>query len=278
MYKIFLTLVLGALLNAEVVNGVAIVVKGEAITLHELREEMRLSKVDAKGAADILVRKKLEEAEIVERKLSVSSAEVYDDIKKNAARNNMSVSEFYEAVRTSNGLSSSELKTKTKEKLLSQKLYAAVAYSSVSQPNDEETLEYYELHKKDFEHPVAFDVTIYTAKDKELLKKKIMSPMFFSPSISQSKQKLLYKQISPDLAKFLAEAKLNSFTPMIPDGKGAYMSFYLTGVEEGKKVSYEDVKNDIVNMIMADKREQVLSDYFARLKNNADIKVIREVE
>ncbi|MCW8955089.1 MAG: peptidyl-prolyl cis-trans isomerase, partial [Sulfurimonas sp.] len=92
MYKIFLALVLGALLNAEVVNGVAIVVKGEAITLHEIREEMRLSKVDAKTAADNLVRKKLEEAEVLEKKISVSSAEVYDDIKKTAARNNMGVS------------------------------------------------------------------------------------------------------------------------------------------------------------------------------------------
>lgn len=278
MYKIFLTLVLGALLNAEVVNGVAIVVKGEAITLHELREEMRLSKVNAKGAADNLVRKKLEEVEIVEKKLSVSSVEVYDDIKKAAARNNMSVSDFYEAVRSSNGLSSAEFKTKTKEKLLSQKLYSTIAYSSVSQPSDEETLEYYELHKEDFDHPAAFEATIYSTKDKELLKKKITNPMFYSTSISESKQRLEYEKISPDLAKFLAKSKVNSFTPMIPDGKGAYMSFYITEIEEGKKVDYENVKDSIANMIMGDKREQVLSDYFARLKDNADIKVLREVK
>ncbi|MCW8954368.1 MAG: peptidylprolyl isomerase, partial [Sulfurimonas sp.] len=219
-----------------------------------------------------------EEAEVLEKKISVSSAEVYDDIKKTAARNNMGVSELYEAVRTSNGLSSSEFKTKTKEKLLSQKLYAAIAYSSVSQPSDEETLEYYELHKEEFEHPVAFKATIYTAEDKELLAKKITNPMFYSTSISQSKQRLEYEKISPDLAKFLAQAKPNSFTPMIPDGKGAYMTFYITEIEEGKKVSYESVKDNISNLIMADKREQVLSDYFARLKNNADIRVIREVE
>lgn len=278
MYKIFLPLILGALLNAEVVNGVAIVVKGEPITLHEVREEMRISKVDAKTASDILIRKRLEQVEVQERKLSVSSAEVYDDIKKTAARNNMSVSEFYEAIRSSNGMSSSELKTKTKEKLLSQKLYATIAYSSISQPSDEETLEYYELHKKDFEHPAAFEATIYSTKDKDLLVKKITNPMFYSASISESKQRLEYNKISPELAKFLAESKVNSFTPMIPDGKGAYMSFYITKIEEGKKRSYEDVKDQIANIIMGDKREQVLSDYFARLKGNADIKVLREVE
>lgn len=278
MYKIFLPLILGSLLSAEVVNGVAIVVKGEPITLHEVREEMRISKVDSKTASDILIRKRLEEVEVQERKLSVSSSEVYDDIKKTAARNNMSVSEFYEAIRSSNGMSSSELKTKTKEKLLSQKLYATIAYSSMSQPSDEETLEYYELHKKDFEHPAAFEATIYSTKDKDLLVKKITNPMFYSSSISQSKQRLEYNKISPELAKFLAESKVNSFTPMIPDGKGAYMSFYITKIEEGKKRSYEDVKDQIANIIMGDKREQVLSDYFARLKGNADIKVIREVE
>ena len=134
MYKIFLTLILVASLNAEIVNGVAIVVKGKAITLYDIKKEMQLSRIDEKEASDVLIRKKLEEVETDERKISVSSSEVYDDIKKTAARNNFSISEFYEAVRNSSGITSTELKVKIKEKLLSQKLYAAIAYTAVAQP------------------------------------------------------------------------------------------------------------------------------------------------
>lgn len=278
MYKIFLTLIFVASLNAELINGVAVVVKGTPITLHDIKEEMHLSKVDAKSATDILIRKKLEEAEITERKITVSSTEVYDDIKKIATANNMSVSELYEAVRSSNNLNSTEFKEKTKEKLLSQKLYGAIAYSSVSEPSEVELKEYYELHKKDFARPTAFNVVIYSSEDRSALQRKINAPMFYSADIKEDEQRLLYERVSPELAKLLENTQPNSFTQIVPDGKGGSLSFYLKDVESPKGVDFESVKNNIINLIMEDKREQVLSDYFARLQGNADIQTIREVE
>ncbi|MDA3908406.1 MAG: peptidyl-prolyl cis-trans isomerase, partial [Sulfurimonas sp.] len=92
MYKIFLTIILTVTLSAEIVDGIAVVVKGNAITLYDIKKEMQTSKRDAKSATDALIRKTLELQEIDERKLSISSGEVYDDIKKTAARNQLSVS------------------------------------------------------------------------------------------------------------------------------------------------------------------------------------------
>ncbi|QOY52248.1 peptidylprolyl isomerase [Candidatus Sulfurimonas baltica] len=278
MYKIFLILLFSAILNAELVNGVAVVVKGEAITLHDIREEMRISKLTINEATDTLIRKKLEELEIKERKISVDSSEVYDHIKQTAAKNNMSISEFYEAVRNSSGLSSTEFKETTKEKLLSQKLYSAIAYTSVSMPSEEESKEYFELHKNEFAHPSIFNVIIYNTKDESLLQKKINSPMFYSADIKEDQQKLDYEKISPELAGFLQQQKVNSFSPIVPDGKGGYMSFYIKEIDGAKEATYDSVKEQIINFIMGKKREQVLSDYFARLRDGADIKVIREAK
>ncbi|MEA2098590.1 MAG: peptidylprolyl isomerase [Campylobacterota bacterium] len=277
MYKIFLTFMFVVSLNAELVDGIAIVVKGKAITLYEIKKEMQISGVDEKKASDVLIRKKLEEVESDERKISVSSSEVFDDIKKTASRNNMNVSEFYEAVRNSNGISSSELKIKIKEKILSQKLYSAIAYSSVSQPNETEIKEYYELHIDNFSHPKAFLVVIYNAKDKQRLQEKIANPMFYAPDIATNEQTLPYDRISPELAGLLARTPINSFTPIVPDGKGGNTSFYLKEIEANTNSSLDDVRAQIINMIMGETREQVLSDYFARLKHNADIKILRTV-
>ena len=275
MYKILLTLILSTLLNAEVYDGVAIVVKDRAITLYELKKEMETSKIDAQKASDILIRKRLEEVETQERKITVNSSEVYDDIKKTAARNNFNISEFYEAVRESSGLSSTELKEKVKYKLLSQKLYSAIAYSSVSQPSDEDVEEYYEMHKDTYKHPSAFTVIIYQSKDKSRIQEKINNPMFYSPDIQTNEQVLPYDRISPELASLLERTALNSFTAVIPDGKDGYMSFYVKEIESAAEGGVESVKNQIVNSIMAEKREQVLGDYFARLRHNAEINIIR---
>jgi len=278
MYKILLILFFALSLNAELVNGVALIVKGEAITLYDIKEEMRISKVSITDAKDILIRKKLEAAEIKERKIKVASSEVYEDVKKMASRNNMNVSELYEAVRSANGLTSTEFKQKTKEKLLAQKLYSAIAYTSLSEPTQEEAKEYYELHKKDFSHPSGFDVIIYTSKDKSRLQEKISNPMFYAPDIKTEEQSLIYDKISPELASFLSKQKLNGFSPIVPNGKGAFMSFYIKNIQTAKEAGFKTVRNQVVNLIMGDKREQVLSDYFARLRGNADIKTIRMPE
>ena len=278
MYKLFLTLLLVVTLNANIVDGVAIVVKGKAITLYDIKKEMELSKVDAQKASDILIRKSLEQSETKERKITVSSGEVYDDIKKTAARNNMSVSDFYEAVRNSSGMGSSDLKAKIKHKLLSQKLYSAIAYSAMSEPDEDDIQEYFELHKDDFAHPSAFTAVIYQSKDKSRLQEKIDNPMFYSPDIQSNEQVLPYDRISPELAKLLERTPLNSFTSIIPDGKGGHMSFYVKAIESAAEGGIESVRSQIITQIQAGKREQVLGDYFARLRHNAEIKMIRTVE
>jgi len=275
MLKILLLSLITMALSAQVYDGVAVVVKNKAITLLDITKEMEASKIDAKKATDVLIRQKLEEIETKERKITVSNSEVYDDIKKTAERNKMNISEFYEAVRESSGLSSQEFKEKIKQKLLSQKLYAAIAYSSMKEPNEDEIKEYYELHKDNYEHPAAFTVIIYQAKDKAKIQEKIDNPMFYSPEIATNEQVLPYSRISPELAGLLEKTPLNHFTAVVPDGKGAYMSFYIKEIESAKESGLDGVREQIINSIMGDQREQVLGDYFARLRHNADINIIR---
>ncbi len=278
MYKILFFLLVSVLLQASVYDGVAVVVKNRAITLLDIKKEMKNAHIDAKKAVNVLIRQKLEELEIQERKISVSSGEVYDYIKQMASHNHLSISAFYDAVRNSNGLSSMEFKKKIKQKLLSQKLYQAITYSSLSEPSEEEVSEYFDLHKDNFKHPVSFTVMIYATKERNLLQKKVNNPMFYSSKIQTDEQVLPYAKISPELAQLLEKTAVNSFTPIIPNGKGGFMSFYIKEVTLAKNSELESVHTQIVNLIMEEQREEILSDYFAKLKNSADINIIREVK
>mgnify|MGYP000681087433 CR=1 FL=1 len=271
-------MVFATLLSAKVYDGVAVVVGDKAITLLDVKKEMQADKLDAKKATDLLVRKKLEELEIKKRKIEVTSSDVYADITKMAARNNMSISAFYDAVRESNGLSSSELKEKVKQKLLSQKLYNAIAMSSMSEPSEEEIKDYYDLHKDRFKHPASFSVVIYEAQDKKLLQEKVDNPMFYSPQIAKKEQVLEYAKISPELSMLLQKTKVGSFTQVVPNGRGKFMSFYIQSVKNAKDVGVDALKSQIINAIMTEKREAVLGDYFARLRDNTDVNIIRMPE
>lgn len=275
MYKIFLTLVCVVALNAEISDGVAIVVKGAPITLYDIKKEMKDNKINAKQAAGILIRKKLEALEIKERGITVSQPEVFNDIKNAAARNNLSVDEFYEAIRNSNGLTSAEVKNSIREKLLAQKLYNAIAYTKMDEPTEDEIKEYYKLHKDSFVHPTSFSVVIYESSDKATLEEKIKNPMFYSADIKSTEEELPFNKLAPQLGTLLENTKVNSFTPIAPSGQGGYITFYMKEIIFSKEAAFDSVKHLVKNHIMQLKREQVLTDYFARLRHNAEIKTIR---
>ena len=275
MYKILLLLLMTSLLSAKIYDGVAIVVEDKAITLLDMQKAMTQTHLDAKKVSELLIRKKLEALEIKKRKITVTSDEVYADIKRLAERNHLSVGEFYDAVRNSNGLSSSALQKKIKEKLLHEKLFQAIAMSSLSEPSDDEIAEYFKFHKKELEHPSSFDVTIYTSKSREELETKVHNPMFYSPSVTSHEQVLEYNHISPELASLLSKTKVDTFTPVLPNGQGGFMSFYINSVKMAKDMDLETIKPQIINAIMSKKREEVLTEYFARLRDNADIRIIR---
>lgn len=279
MYKILLPILfLASLLSANIYDGVAIVVEDKAITLLDMQKVMQETHLDAKKVAKLLIRKKLEKLEIKKRNITVSSDEIYADIKKLAERNNMSVGQFYDAIRESNGLSSSELKNKIKEKLLHEKLFQAIAMSSISEPSSDEIDEYFKFHKKEFEHPSIFDVTIYSDKNRAELETKVDNPMFYSPSISSQKQLLKYNHISPNLAQILSRTKIGTFTPVLPNGHGEFISFYINSIIMEKNINIETIKPQIINAILSKKREEVLTEYFARLRDNANVNIIRMPE
>lgn len=276
MQKILLSLLFfGLLLNASVYDGVAIVVKDKAITLLEIKQKMQELNVNAKNASDVLIREALESIELQKRKISVNSSEIYDEIKKTAQRNNMSINDFYEAVRNSNGLSSAQLKDKIEARLLSQKLYMEIAYTAMSEPDEEEIQEYYKLHKEDYQHPASFTVIIYSAQNKARVEEKVHNPMFYSPELQTQEKVLPYSRISPELASLLEKTELNHFTPVIPNGQNGYMSFYIKAIESAKEGGLESVRAQIVNSIMSEKREIALSNYFGRLRQNTKIKTLR---
>ena len=129
-----------------------------------------------------------------------------------------------------------------------------------------------------FSRPSAFDVVIYSTQNRDELQKKTTIPLYHSDEIRTDEQTLPYDRLPPELLQMLQNTKEKSFTPVFQDTNGLYTSFYLKEIQSSKETKYESVKEQIINLIMSQKREQVLSDYFARLRNNADIQIIREVK
>lgn len=275
MRSFTLSALLASFLWSAPIGGVSVLVKNTPITLYEVQQEMKQSGAGAKQSADTLIRKKLEQLEAAEKKITVSSSEIENELTRMAAENNLPMDKFMDAMQTVRGLSEKELKTKVEENIRSQKLYSAIAFSKMAQPTADEEAEYYQLHKDDFSRPESFSVTIYVAATQEALQAKIADPMRNIEGINSKEDTLAYGAINPQLAQILNKTASGNFSPVLPNGQSGFMSFYVREKNNVVTENLDSMRPQIANAIMGEKRNQILNDYFTRLRLSADIKVLR---
>lgn len=276
--SLLISSLLATSLSAQLVGGVAILVKDEPITIYDIKSLMKKEDITQKDASEYLIRQKLEELEIKKRHITVSNDEVYQHIEMMAQQNNMSVSQLYEAMLNARKLTQKELKEKIRESKLKEKLYNAIAFSTIEQPSEEDELEYYNLHKKRYTTHEKYSITLYTSKNQNSLQNKLANPMLYLQDVLSKSELLEAKEIDPRLAQLLESTKQGSFSRIVPSPDGGFMSFYVSEKIGEKLQEFNLVRDDIRNAIMQELRGQVLNDYFTRLRLNTDITVYREVE
>ncbi len=275
MRSLTLSALLATFLWSAPVGGVSVLVKNTPITLYEVEQEMKQSGTNARQSADTLIRKKLEQLEAQEKRITVTPTEIREELERMAAQNNLSMEQFLNAMQTVRGISEKELKSKVEETIKGQKLYSTIAFSKMAQPTPEEEAEYYQLHLDDFSRPESFEVTTYIASSQEALAAQIADPMRHTEGIQIKEENIPFGKVHPQLAQILNKIPVGSFGPIIPSGNNGFMSFYMRDKVNVITENLDSIRPEISNAIVAEKRNQVLNDYFTRLRLNADIKVLR---
>lgn len=275
MRSLTLSTLLATFLWSAPIGGVAVLVKNSPITLYEVSQEMKQSGTNATQSTDTLIRKKLEQLEAEEKKITVTTAEINEELNRMASQNNLSMEQFLNAMQNVRGLSEKDLKAKVEETIKGQKLYSAIAFSKMGQPSAEEEGEYYQLHLNDFSRPESFDVTTYFSASQETLAAQISDPMRHMEAIQTKEENIPFGKINPQLAQILNKTPNGSFSPILPNGKNGFMSFYMRDKQNVITESLDSVRPQIANAIIGEKRNQVLNDYFTKLRLSADIKILR---
>ena len=158
---------------------------------------------------------------------------------------------------------------------MGQKLYNTIAFSKMAQPSATEESEYYQLHIDEFSRPENYLLTTYNASSAEVLQEKINDPMRNVDGVSAKEEIIASANLNPQLAGLLNKIEVGKFGPIIPNGKNGYVSFYMRDKQNIITENIDSVRPQISNMIMGERRNQVLNDYFTRLRLSSDIKVFR---
>jgi putative periplasmic protein len=260
------------LYSAQMINGIAAIVENEPITLYEvysLKEQIRASEQDA---LNLLIRDRLEDAQIKNLNISVTPFELNDRIESIAKQNGMTNSQFRSSIQAQ-GMDFLEFKNNIEKKMLQEKLYKSILAEAGKNVNEQKAKMYFDANPDKFKVFSTAKVVLYRAKNPEELEAQKTSPSLLS-SVQTQELSLDYQSIDPRLAAIISGTNNGEFTQIL-QGADSFDMFYVKEKIGSYTPSFADVKDNVINELYQGEQEKLMADYFDKLRAKAKIQILR---
>jgi deoxyribodipyrimidine photolyase len=219
-------------------------------------------------ALNYLIDRKLLKEELQKRGIEVDDFDLQQAMEKIANKNGMTLFEFKRVLEERGELK--KFISKLKENLKKQKLFAQIINSQLK-VSPEEIKTYYNTHKNEFSIFKTIQVTKYSSNNPQALEKIKQNPLS-NEKVNIKTEVYEYNEIPQNLMFLFKSTKVGEFTPIISNGT-SYVMFYVSRKDGKVILPFNKVKNLIANKLIAQKREEILKNYFEKLKNRADIRI-----
>ena len=273
MKKIVLGIIVPLLLTARIIDAIAVLVNKESITLYEITSLSDKMHISNKKALEILIRDRLEKAEIKKRNIEISDFEFEKKFEEFIAQKGLSKNEFREILEKNN-INWEKYKRDFKQQLLKTELYNEIFTQSLQKPTDEEIESYYKKNIQKFSIPNSIDVIRYISNSKRALGLIIKNPLISPIGVETKTTTLKTAFLNSKLKYLLQNTKEGSFTPIVSLGN-RYLMFFVKRKRDVNYIPLKKAKNQILMEIVNKKRNEALQEYFAKLKASSKIKVLR---
>ncbi len=273
MKKYLISLLLGlGIANAGLVNGVALVVNDEPITLYDIDKQMQEKRLNKNDAIKNLIDEVIYRQQIKKENISVDIFDIDNYIGQLASRNKMSLLEFKALVRQQQDYDKFVEGIKTR--LTHEKLIKKIAQGNIKIATDDDIKIYYENNKRDFTVAQSIDVRAYVSKDKNLLIEAQKNPMLKNSALSVQDISFNQSELNPKVRYILNNTRVNQFSSIFAQS-GNYNMFFVKAKNNVQTIALENIKEQIFQVIMQQREEEFLNEYFETLKITADVKVYR---
>ncbi len=274
MYKLLLSLLIFSSLSfAGMINGVALIVNDEPITLHDIDTTMSEQNISKNQAVGLLVDKILYDQVIKKNHVSVDIFDINSYAEKLAKSNNMDIYTFRNIVTQKYG-NYSIFEEDAKKVIIRQKLIERLVKGQLKIATDEDIRIYYDNNENKFQTADKYEVIQYSSRMKTSIVSTIKSPLVANQEVKRNPFILENDSLTPQLQYLLNVTKTNSFTPIFRINNEFTTIFVMKRTGQST-LSYETVKSKIFNQIMETREKKFLKEYFEKEKLTADIKIVR---
>ncbi len=258
--------------KAGLINAIALLVNNQPITLYDIDTKMETLHISKAKAVGLLIDEVLYKQLLIKYDIEVDSFDLENYMQKLAQNNHMSLFEFKNAVKQQQNYE--KFKLQLKDQLKHQKLISKIASNKLTIATDDDLKIYYNNHQSLFQIANSIDVIQYSSKQKQLLKKFKHNPMMMDKNVVVKNLTLKQKDLEPQVKFIVNKTKEKQFSAIFIANK-SYNMFYIVKKSDIQYIKFADVKNKIFQIVMKQREDDYLKNYFENLKLTANIKILR---
>lgn len=258
--------------NAKYINGISAIIDGEIITDYDIQKLIDALKISPNQALNILIRQKLEDAQIKAMEINPSEIEINAQMSQIGAHSGFKDWSEFEKALKNQGVNINDFRAQVKNNIALEKLYSNITNRPNANITQENARRFYQNNKSLFSRFINATITQYSsqnAQDLENLKAK--KP---NNALSAKAQKISATSTDARLVELVANTKIGDFTPIIPQG-GFYVMFKINDKDGIYTPNFEDIEENVAQAMIAQEKEAMIEDYFNKLRVSANIQIIK---
>ena len=144
----------------------------------------------------------------------------------------------------------------------------------LKKPSDTDLKIYYDNNLSQFTTASIFNVIQYATKNKRALLAIQKNPMANFEEVQKDEVVLEQAKLNSKFKFLLNDTKVKNFTPIFTANR-SFVMLFITKKEGIETQKFEDIKDNILQIILGQEEKKYLQEYFEKLKLTADIKVVR---
>ncbi|MGL2678076.1 SurA protein [Helicobacter pylori] len=261
-------------LEDKVVGGISLLVNGSPITLYQIQEEQKKSKVSKAQARDRLIAERIKNQEIERLKIHVDDDKLDQEMAMMAQQQGMDLDHFKQMLMAEGHYKL--YRDQLKEHLEMQELLRNILLTNVDTSSETKMREYYNKHKEQFSIPTEIETVRYTSTNQEDLERAMADPNLEIPGVSKANEKIEMKTLNPQIAQVFISYEQGSFTPVMNGGGGQFITFYIKEKKGKNEVSFSQAKQFIAQKLVEESKDKILEEHFEKLRVKSRIVMIRE--
>lgn len=256
----------------QIIDAIAIAVDGEPITTLEIQAVQKKLNMSKEAAIEALISDRLEKSAIDKADITLEPGEIDAKIEQIAGARGLSKDQMRTALHNQ-GLTWEAYREQLSTEIKKEKFFQQNIASNIPQPSEEDLRVYYETNRDKFASAVQMSLVAYASGSSEKLQEAMQNPMRTIQGVQQQSLLVSSSEMAPQLFQLIQNTAEGTFTQPINTGQG-FVAYYVKSKGQGQG-GFESAKQAVMMQWMQEERIKAGQDFFNKLKNDADIRIIR---